>query len=290
MPFVAGSFVLPAVALGFGAAAIALWIYFRRLLQGTTLLAAWWWMLLSLGVLAISEAWLLAGDVSPAVSQSVRFLTATSSFCPLMAVLGARRPQHQAWTFVVATLWGILAMPAAEKLLLQPNQPLEIRDARSWFLLLLLAISWANYLPTRYGAAACLAGAGQTLVLWPYLPWTSPQAWELAPLVGLGCCAAAIGLATWIGPGREAATGADRLWFDFRNLYGALWALRGLEQFNTSAEQNDWPVRLGWSGFQATQEEQPAALPAPARQAWANILRRFLPQERIGRESGLQLD
>jgi hypothetical protein len=49
----------------------------------------------------------------------------------MLAVLGAKRPQHAAWSFVVLAFWGILALPAAETYFLQRGQRREMGDARS---------------------------------------------------------------------------------------------------------------------------------------------------------------
>ncbi len=45
-----------------------------------------------------------------------RYLVAITTFLPGMAVLGAKRPQHWGWQFIVATLWVTLAWPALESL------------------------------------------------------------------------------------------------------------------------------------------------------------------------------
>jgi hypothetical protein len=45
------------------------------------------------------------------------------------------------------------------------------------------------------------------------------------------------------------ASEVDRLWLQFRNSYGFVWAQRLREQFNQSAKHSDWPVVLRWQGL-----------------------------------------
>jgi hypothetical protein len=45
------------------------------------------------------------------------------------------------------------------------------------------------------------------------------------------------------------ATEFDRIWRDFRNRYGLVWAQRVREQFNRAAHHAGWPISLGWRGL-----------------------------------------
>jgi hypothetical protein len=44
----------------------------------------------------------------------------------------------------------------------------------------------------------------------------------------------------------------DRVWVNFRNSFGMIWALRIRDQFNRSAANSRQAYRLGWSGLQST--------------------------------------
>jgi hypothetical protein len=225
-----------------------------RHVRGTTLVAAWWWSLFTLAAVSLAEMLEFAGAwESPTTAAAIRLASRALLVCPAMSLLGAKRPQHGAWNFVVVTLWGILALPAAEALL-ATGQRAQIAGFRSWLLAALLVVSLANALPTRHWHAALLAFAGQALLLAEHLPlpqfgeWHANQAW-LAPL-GMGLLAGATAIfAAWSGRS-TAANSLDRLWLDFRDRFGLMWSLRVQERMNSAAQLADWPVTLTWSGFE----------------------------------------
>ena len=55
----------------------------------------------------------------------------------------------------------------------------------------------------------------------------------------------------------------DKLWRNFRNRYGLVWAARVREQFNRAAANAGWPVHLYWQGLHVRQGE---SMPAAATQ------------------------
>ena len=105
-------------------------------------------------------------------SALVRFALAAATFCPLMAVLGAKRPQHRGWQWVVASLWLVLVWPAGQAAL--AGVGLELFIAWKLFLLGLIALGVVNYLPTRHWLAALLVAAGQLALLWEFLGSANP--------------------------------------------------------------------------------------------------------------------
>jgi len=72
----------------------------------------------------------------------------------------------------------------------------------------------------------------------------------------------------------------DRRWLDFRDAYGALWALRILARINQTAEVQGWPMRLVWSGFtllQAKESSHPSEEQLEElRTTLSTLLRRFV--------------
>src|SRR5438132_5998673 len=90
----------------------------RPRLRGTTLLAPWWWSLFSLAAVMSVETMLgsssAGGDVRWA--PAARYAAAVTTFGPIMAVLGAKRPQDRAWQFIVLSLLVVLALPSGEAL------------------------------------------------------------------------------------------------------------------------------------------------------------------------------
>ncbi len=94
-----------------------------RPLHGTTLRAVWWWSFIALGTVVATE--LAIGIMQPqdnSWAEPLRFIAAASTFCPLVALLGAKRPQDRAWQWIVLSFWVILALPAAQAWLLRPGE------------------------------------------------------------------------------------------------------------------------------------------------------------------------
>ncbi len=252
-------------------------------LRGTTLVAPSAWAAAAFALLAAAElaAWSFADH--PIWISHLRFLAAGATFCPLMALLGAKRPQDRGWQFVVLSLLGLIVFYGLTELAYRPDRPPALHWVVRWLLIApLVTIGLLNHLLTRYWLPAILVAVGQVLLLSPQFPelqgwlpaWLTegPRAGDAVALVGIACLSAAalvVCLAGFPGrrrvaelarvqPPRSLATSAtnesgfDRVWLDFRDAYGALWGLRVAARFNQSAQQLGWGVRLGWRGLEAT--------------------------------------
>lgn len=291
------------IASSLGAAGIGAVVWRRNELRGTTLVAPAVWTVLSLASITTAEVTIgLLRPTSSAVwVEPLRYAAAITSFCPLIALLGAKRPQHRAWQFIVLALWGILILPACENIVWQPGRPLEIHDARSWFVVILIAVGVGNSAATRFWLSALAAGAAQLVLLSNYVPLGHSSLGHSSlgttgTLVGLalGSCAlltAAAGIPRRSRPSHPL----DLVWIDFRDAFGTLWALRVVQRINATAAQHQWPVVLTWFGFQAsTGHDSTQWLPndvEPAlRQALENILRRFVSSEWIAKRLGDAVD
>jgi hypothetical protein len=260
--------------------------------RGTTLTAPWGWAVLSLFAL-IGTPLLLSGlDARPdSWHQALRLAAASSTFCPFMSLLGAKRPQHRAWNFVVLTLWIVLLQPGIENLWLRPESRFELRGLRALFMLFLLLLGILNHLPTRFWPVALLVGLAQGMWLSDQIAWLrwlwpwNGSFW----LAGHTLLLAALLAARWTaGRPRGAASGFDRLWLDFRDQYGLLWALRLAEQLNATARLSQWSIELRWNGLRwangRVSSSAPAQeVPAGFQQAWHNLLRRFVSTDWIAR-------
>ena len=258
---------------------------FRRL-RGTTLTSPCLWALLSVAGLASTAAISLLGDAvsgdvaSPHVNFSAwRFATASLTFCPLMAVLGAKRPQDRGWQWVVLSLWIVVVWPAVQAVILPLGMRVELFIAWKLFLMGLIAIGLMNYLPTRHAWAALWVAVGQAVLFDEFLgnfAWLSPE-WILP--VGLACFACAAAHVSRFRKNDKSATQLESLshrWQNFRDNFGAFWALRTLGQINQNAEVRKWPMRLQWSEF-VTEDQQPTkAQLAELEQQMATLLRRFV--------------
>ena len=256
----------------------------------TTLNAPCLWTLTAVALITASAlTGKLAGSSNSVILIEVlRFAAAATTFCPLMAVLGAKRPQHLGWQWVVVTMWIVLVWPAAQAALRPAGMRIELFFAWKAFLVGLIALGLLNYIPTKFWLSAVLVSVGQTLLFADFLWVDNPIPAEWQWIAALACFCAATLIAT---AQREGAANThnsvdhnlaafDRQWRDFRDAYGAFWALRILDRINHTSELRDWSVRLTWTGFAAVEQEKDphpnSTQLAEIQQTMATLLRRFL--------------
>ncbi len=251
----------------------------RGNISGTTLVGPWIWASASFASLVAVELGIaFVGEPVPDWAPGLRYAAAMSTFCPIVALLGAKRPQDRGWQWIVLTLWAILCQPAGEWILF--GGVAEIHAARFWFLAILMLVGATNGLGTRVWLASLLYGGAQIILLVPYLASETPfDGGEAAVLGIIGIVTSWALVAADVLPGRTAKLPLDRVWLDFRDAFGVVWALRILERMNASANRYDWPVSLTWQGFcpreSATFEESPAAV----EESFRTLLRRFVSPE-----------
>ena len=283
-PLAAGFLTSTALTLALALVGLAALARQRPRLRGTTLMAVWAWSLVSLASIAALEIMIAIAGARPAVDwvASVRLATATSTFCPLVARLGAKRPQDRAWQLVVAALWPILSLPSLDWWLFGGVQ--EIHPAQLAFYAILIGTGVINAIATRAWLASLLYAAGQLVLLSPYFPPTQGKLGETsAALAGLALIVAAQALTSVEFPAARAnATRLDRVWLDFRDAFGAVWALRVMERMNAQAVMYGWPVSLSWSGFCDREKASPASdVPRPIEDSLRTLLRRFVSADWI---------
>ncbi len=281
-----------AICAGVGGAVALAWR--RARIAETTLVPAWWWGVTAIACWSATEAAAAWVDGKATWIAPLRLAAVALTFCPVLAVLGAKRPQHAAWSFVVLAFWGILSLPAAETFFLQRGQRLEMGDARSWFLWILILVGPVNYLPTRQWLAAILLATAQVLALSEYLALVHRPLFGGQYLVALtlGCLALLFARAPQC---RNAANPYDRLWLDFRDTFGLFWSLRLQERVNAVAGTSQWPLMLGSSGFVDHVTGQPlaqidAAIEPTLRTTIKGLLRRFVSGPWIAARMGSDID
>ncbi len=252
-----------------GALLVLLWLLFRGLvrLSGTTLAAACLWALIStLSLAVVAFCANFPGTILSVGLSALRFAAVATTLCPLMAVLGAKRPQDKGWQWVVVTMWMVLMWPAGQAVLLRSGN-LELFIAWKLFLASLVAIGLLNYLPTRFWLASLLVALGQIVLLSEYLGSIPMDATRWLLPIGVGCFLSAAGMVTWqcrpvtppAGGDSRSLAAHTRQWRKFRDSYGAFWALRILGRANQTAELRGWPMRLTWTGFNPLGESEPTA-------------------------------
>jgi hypothetical protein len=218
----------------------------------------------------IAAAFLGADDRSARYFGLGRYLALVLTGCTGVAVLGARRPVMTAWNFVVVALLAVLLWPLAEGM----GEP-------RWNALVLtllaaaLVVGLLNYLPTRLAAATVAAAAACAVEACSVLKWLDPVALKWLDPAAL----ALLAVAPWLGltfvRRRGSITDAmDREWLQFRDRFGAVWALPARDQFNRAAAHAGWGVVLGWGGVRPA-----GAQSAEALAGLRAVLRRFRTDE-----------
>jgi hypothetical protein len=266
------------------------------LVRESTLIIPWAWAVGCFALVAASSGYaaLVPAEQRPTSFLAMQFAAASGTLCPIVALVGAKRPQHSAWSFVVVSLWLILALPAAEVLCLHPGQELEINSIRSWFLWALLGAELSAFVLTRYWVSILLLVAAQIVWLTEWLPLLPRfvSFGDLREVTGLVLASIAV-VSAWLISGRpaRAANAYDRLWFDFRDAFGLFWALKLAERVNDAGKQAGWDFDLGWGGFRTQEDFAPLGkLPpeeaAGLRNSLHGLLRRFVSEEWISERLG----
>ncbi len=274
----------------------------RRVVENTTLVGPWGWLITSIVVMVCANVIVLlverSTDTQPVVwKMPVLFAAAATSFCPLISLLGAKRPQDRGWHFIVGTLWAILILPVAESLVLRHGQMPDVAGARSWFMLILIAVGIINSLPTRFWLAGLIFAAGQVAMLAASLPIVRDRVDQSTPLAGLALCSLGVIIAAMLALRRHhVPSSLDSAWLDFRDRFGLLWGLRVAEQVNVAARTAEWPFSLRWRGFVDDEGDSLDAnsLSADTRQALEqvlnNLLRRFVSADWIASRTPEDID
>jgi hypothetical protein len=274
-----------AACLALALAALLAFVRFR--VRGTTLVApATWAIAAALGIATVEGLLLWRAEWQGSLAASMaQYAAAVGTCCPLVAVLGAKRPQDRGWQWIVLSLWIVLLVPAGQAILSRMSGHFVLPWAWRSTVLLLIALGPLNYLPTRWGVTSLLVSYGQYTLLSPWLdPSTAPVTRSLAAMA-IFYAAILVPLIFWRVVGvKTPATTLDealtRRWLNFRNGWGAFWALRILQRVNESAAALNWPVRLHWTGFApadaaATDAAIPPEVAAQIDQTLDTLLRRF---------------
>ena len=228
----------------------------------TSLLHAVYWAIASWAAWGLAMASAASWPTPAATASCLLALSLTG--CAAVAVLGARRPGASAWNFVIVALLAVDLLPLAESQLTAGI--LQLNLYRLICLVAPLAVGVFNYLPTHLAPAALalLLGCGLEFAS---LATSSSTGQEHRLALEAGWIALAF--TPWIAlaslrAANPPAPEFDRLWVDFRNRFGFVWAQRLREQFNRSAANAAWAVVLRWQGLRLLPGTLP---PEPSVQA-----------------------
>ncbi|MGH7136420.1 MAG: hypothetical protein ACREHD_11820 [Pirellulales bacterium] len=268
--------------LGFVAAALCAMACWR--LRDTTLAAPCVWAAASFCALAAFATALFAGgQANRLLAEHLHYLAGITVVAPFIALLGAKRPQHTAWQWVVLSLVALLALQDLRSWLIEASAP-SPHPVWRWLLAVIIVMQLCNYLPTRYAAPACLAFAGQFCVLAAYLPLMS-ECPEWLFSAGVSILSLAVLLTGIVSlRRRKPADTWQATWLDFHDLFGVLWALRVCQRVNAIALEQRSALRLSWHGLSpphgGTTDRSPVAPDMtdrePLHRALRSVLSRFL--------------
>jgi len=283
------------------------------LVRGSTAVPAAAWAAAACLAAAADFGWHGAGASADAATAACLRLGVTAlSVCPVISLLGAKRPQHGVWQFIVGSLGAVLALPAATALLVRPGSPPDVLTAERLLVLALVLVAWLNYVGTRRAWAATLIVAGQLTFVRDFVPFPAAM-FAAYPAGAIDAVAAVIvatgaGLAlaqscagpsargrTGDGPvtagsacGSPAAAGSlaaeiEPAFLGVRETFGAAWTLRIVERFNAVAATRGWSCRLAFSGVVADAKD--AAERAAAARTLGAILHRFVDRHWLRRHA-----
>lgn len=252
-------------------------LYGAKQLRRTTLMAPCLWVATAASCLLLLAYGMAQMDAGLGL-EALRFVAAASTLCPLIAVLGAKRPQDRGWQWVVVSLWVIVAWPAGQALAKPAGPAVEIIALWQLFIWALIAMGPFNYLPTRYWWVSLFVAAGQTLLFSRYLGVPEPRAWFPLAMACFVLAALVVVMSRRVVVAEQTHLAAQtERWLAYRNAFGTFWGLRVMQRVNETAALRHWPVQLAWSGFESVQDEVPTAIQAAEiDQTLDTLLRRFL--------------
>ena len=279
------------------------------LARGTTAVPAAWWAGGAALAFAVESAVRASGGLTdPASQASARLAVAAFSLCPIMSLLGAKRPQHGVWQFIVASLAGIIALPAASAALVRPGSPPDVHALQRWFMLALVLVAAMNFAATRHGVAAMVVAVGQLILIRQFLPFVDSLGQHGAALDAVAAWLVAMGgivaaAQSWLWPAQQRVVGSELAevasWRDgradlaafgaaylaLRETLGAAWTLRIAERFNAVAESRGWPCRLRFDGLHVGADPDDREWRGDALRTGRALLRRFVSTDWMRRHA-----
>ena len=266
--------------------------------RGSTAVPAALWSAAAALFLALTTLQQTTENLDIATLGIHRVVIAALSVCLVMSLLGAKRPQHGVWQFIVGSLAAVLALPAASAVLIRPGGLPDLHILGRFFLPILVLVGWINFVGTRRAVAATLIALGHVGLIWPLLPGVQLEAAVLQAtrdLAAISCmtvgCFLALAQAVFAGSRRQSvlANGVqlppgdaefvchvNTCFFALRETLGAAWTLRLAERFDLMAKRRGWPVQLTFQGVQIREESSDLKWEPDALRAMEALMRRFV--------------
>lgn len=241
-----------------------------------TLRQAWSWsvvaaffallaILLSFEPLGVSTKWI----------ERAWFLTFVLATIPGISVLGARKPGNVAWNwFILLPLCLVLFLPAVDRTGITKQIDLEWPRYFGHCFVLLMGVG--NYFGTRDTLKSMLffsSVVGLGLTFTPAvdaIPSIEPQSLRALSVLFLLPLAFPKRLST---VRRTRGFSPENIWREFRDAYGIVWAKRVMDRVNRSAEEENWPDRLGLDGIVSCKKNRNSKEIEHSNQRFRDILR-----------------
>ena len=201
-------------------------------------------LLMSFPTFSIPQTW----------QDQIWYWTAVLLCCPLISILGSRRPTSRVWnTFIILPLIAVLSWPAVTVLTRFPElHPLDVQLPVLMGFALVIIMGVGNFLGTRYGVSVFLLAVSQGLILWTVSNFFTSSQISVSTIRRIAalllCISTTLGFWQSMRPTADESR-FDRLWFDFRDVFGIVWSIRIQDRINATADKEQWTVRLGPEGF-----------------------------------------
>lgn len=228
--------------------------------------------------------------IAPPWQDQFWYWAAVLTCCPLISVLGAKRPTSKVWPwFIILPLIAVLGWPALTIFLVPSPDlvPLEIQSPVLIGFILVLVMGTGNYMGSRFGASILMVSAAAFLSLWPVSSSFTGDLNFSTRIRAFSALLCGIGLLHGFRQANRQTLDEskyDQLWFDFRDAFGIVWSIRIQDRINQSAQQENWVVRLGTEGFvweENISDEQIKQSEKRLTQTLSWLLRRFVEPEWI---------
>ena len=297
-PFLDRGQILTAITSGAAIIFVVLSCCAAWFVRGSTAVPATLWSAAASLFFALTTLQQATENLDVATLGIHRVVVAALSVCPVMSLLGAKRPQHGVWQFIVGALAAVLALPAASAILIHPGSLPDLHILARFFLPVLVIVGWMNFIGTRRAVAATLVAVGHFGLIWPLLPGIQLEVALPQPtrdLVAICCMTAGSFLALSQAVlarlrRRLVLTDGVRLplensefeyrvntcFLALRETLGAAWTLRLAERFDHMARRRGWPVRLTFQGLQMQEESTEAGWEPDALRVMEALMKRFV--------------
>ena len=264
----------------------------RAGLSATALAPAWNW------IAAFWLSWLAASGMAlmrpsaAAWAEILWYLTAVLALTPPIAVLGGRRPIVRVWTwFVVVPLVLVFSWPVLATWQEGGAVPFTLEEPLLAGYVLVVIMGAGNYIGLGHSLPAVLWIAGLLCLVFPFCPSTAD--WVFSRGTGRTAAILCLAACAWTAD-RQCARRRrladpsrppiDRVWHDFRDLFGIVWARRLQERFNDGARRSGLAIRLGIHGLEPAGGNDPAPSRDAQSLAAAESSLRWLLQKFVDRE------